>query len=123
MICPPPAVVRLNPTVWAAQDKVVQLQYIFDTLGFDCLWTATLLQPDRLPYMNFMQVPQTCGATRSDAIRCDPIRCDAMRCDAMRSDAVRCGPMQDDEILYRHTHAFRHCRKEQCTKSNLNPEP
>lgn len=38
-------------------------QYIFDELGFDCLWTATLLQPDRTAFFNFMQVSQTYGYT------------------------------------------------------------
>lgn len=46
-------VVRLRPEIWAARDKVIQLQYIFDVLGYDCLWTATLLQPDRTAFMNF----------------------------------------------------------------------
>lgn len=33
-------------------------QYIFDVLGYDCLWTATFLQPDRLPFMNFSELPR-----------------------------------------------------------------
>lgn len=29
--------------------------------GIDCIWSATVVQPDRLPYMRYMQVSQTYG--------------------------------------------------------------
>ena len=44
----------------------VQLQYVVDTLGFDCLWTATLLQPERTPYLHFMQAGEK-SPTASDS--------------------------------------------------------
>lgn len=62
-------VIRLTDAIYrnGAFDKISVARFLFQELKFDCLWSATLIQPERLLYMNFLMAHQTYGAAEAHA--------------------------------------------------------